>query len=154
MIKKFLGTIDSFGPTVLRLALAIVMFPHGAQKVLGWFGGHGFQATIRTFTETMHIPYVLALAVIITEFAGSILLAAGFLTRLWGIGFAVLMAVAAVKVHAANGFFMNWQGNQEGEGFEYHILAFGMAITLLILGGGKFSADAAFAASKSKKNKD
>ena len=154
MFKRILSTIDSFAPTLLRLALGGVMFPHGAQKLLGWFGGHGYAATIKSFTEDMQIPYLLALAVIITEFFGAILLLAGFLTRVWALGFAILMTVAAVKVHMAYGFFMNWSGNQKGEGFEYHLLAFGMALALLIWGGGSLSVDGVLAQKKAAKNKE
>lgn len=154
MFKRILSTIDSFAPTLLRLALGGVMFPHGAQKLLGWFGGHGYAATIKSFTEDMQIPYLLALAVIITEFFGAILLLAGFLTRVWALGFAILMTVAAVKVHMAYGFFMNWSGNQKGEGFEYHLLAFGMALALLIWGGGSLSVDGVLAQKKGAKNKE
>lgn len=154
MFKRILSTMDSFAPTVLRLALAGVMFPHGAQKLLGWFGGHGYEATIKSFTQDMQIPYALALAVIITEFFGSILLLAGFLTRIWALGFAILMTVAAIKVHMAYGFFMNWSGNQKGEGFEYHILALGISLALLIFGGGSLSVDGALAQKKVAKKND
>ena len=148
MFKRILETVDSFAPTLLRVALGVVMFPHGAQKALGWFGGHGYEATIKSFTQDMKIPMVLAVAVIVTEFLGSILLLIGFLTRIWGLGFAILMTVAAVKVHLAFGFFMNWTGKQKGEGFEYHILAVGMALALMVWGGGSLSVDKALTGKK------
>ena len=153
MFKRILATSDSFAPTLLRLTLAGVMFPHGAQKLLGWFGGNGYSATLQHFTQDMQIPLVLAHAVILTESVGAILLALGFLTRVWALGFAVLMTVAALKVHMAYGFFMNWSGKQEGEGFEYHILALGISLALLVLGGGFLSVDAALAEKKVKKPK-
>src|SRR5688572_22093465 len=100
------GTINSFGPTFLRLFLAGVMFPHGAQKMLGWWGGAGWNATIKAFTEGMHIQAPLAMAAVITEFVAPICLALGFLTRVWALGMAILITVAAVKVHYVFGFFM------------------------------------------------
>lgn len=126
---------------IARLFLGVVMFPHGAQKVLGWFGGHGFSATMGMFTEKMHIPAPFAFLAIMAEFAGSIGLIIGFLSRVAAFGIGTVMVVAIVTVHAANGFFMNWAGNQKGEGFEYHLLAIGLAIVVMICGGGKASVD-------------
>jgi putative oxidoreductase len=126
----------------LRLALGAVMFAHGAQKVLGWFGGFGFNATMQAFTGMMHIPPFFALLAILAEFAGSILLIAGGLTRLSALAITINMFVAVAMVHAANGFFMNWTGQQKGEGFEYHILAIAIGVTLLVAGAGRYSIDA------------
>lgn len=117
------------------------MFPHGAQKMLGWFGGHGFSATMHAFTTMMHLPAVLAFLAILAEFAGSLGLITGLLSRISALGIGVNMVVAIVKVHAANGFFMNWSGHQKGEGIEYHLLAIGLALIVLIYGGGKWSLD-------------
>jgi putative oxidoreductase len=127
------------------LTLGIVMFPHGAQKVLGWFGGNGFNGSFHFFTDQMHIPAVFAVLAIAAEFLGSLGLIFGFLTRLAALGIAVEMLVAVKMVHGANGFFMNWMGNQKGEGFEYHLLAIGLALIVLIYGAGKASVDAAIA---------
>lgn len=147
MIRRLLfGTSNDPVALVARLALGIVMFPHGAQKVLGWFGGYGFSGTMDFFTQTMGIPAVLALLAIAAEFLGSIGLIAGFLTRVAAFGIAVNMVVAALLVHLPNGFFMNWSGQQAGEGFEYHILAVGLAVVLMIRGGGMLSVDRAVAA--------
>jgi len=132
---------DSFVSLVARLTLGLVMFPHGAQKALGWFGGPGFSGTMNMFTEHMHIPALFALLAIAAEFAGSIGLIVGFLSRVSGFGIAVTMLVAAFMVHAPNGFFMNWAGNQKGEGFEYHLLAIGLALVVIISGAGKWSID-------------
>jgi putative oxidoreductase len=140
-LQKFVQTSPLVGPLLLRITLAVVMFPHGAQKVLGWYGGHGFSATMQSFTQNMNIPAPFAFLAILTEFAGPIALLVGFLTRLSAFGMAAVMAVAALKVHAANGFFMNWMGSQKGEGFEYHILAFGIAVALLVMGAGCCSID-------------
>ena len=135
-------TIDSFGPTLLRLGLALVLFPHGAQKVLGWWGGHGFTGTMGFFTGTMHIPAAFAILAILTEFLGPIALFLGLFTRLAALAIGVHFIVAAILGgHIYNGFFMNWMGNQKGEGFEYHILMVTIALGLLILGAGKCAFD-------------
>jgi putative oxidoreductase len=125
----------------LRLVLGIVMFPHGAQKLLGWFGGYGFSGTMGFFTEQLHIPAVFAFLAILAEFAGSLGLIAGLLTRVAAAGILTNMLVAVAMVHGKVGFFMNWSGQQAGEGFEYHLLAIGIAIVLIIRGGGLASAD-------------
>jgi putative oxidoreductase len=126
---------------VLRITLAVVMFPHGAQKVLGWFGGHGFSRTMKYFTDS-GIPAVFALLAIAAEFLGPLGLAVGLLTRIAAFGVACVMLVAILTVWP-NGFFMNWYGNQKGEGLEYHLLASGIAITLIIVGAGAWSLDGA-----------
>jgi putative oxidoreductase len=144
MFKKLIQTDGSnIAAPIVRLALGIVMFPHGAQKALGWFGGQGFSATVGFFTEQMQVPYILAVLVVAAEFLGSIGLIIGFLTRVAAFGIGCVMAGAVAMVHAPNGFFMNWFGTQQGEGFEYHILALGMAIALMIRGAGAASVDAA-----------
>jgi putative oxidoreductase len=126
---------------ILRVTLAVVMFPHGAQKMLGWFGGHGFGGTMKYFTDS-GIPAVFALLAIAAEFLGSLGLAVGLLTRVAAFGIACLMLVDIFTVWP-NGFFMNWDGNQKGEGFEYHLLALGIAIALVIVGAGAWSLDGA-----------
>jgi putative oxidoreductase len=127
---------------ILRLTLAVVIFPHGAQKVLGWFGGHGFRNTVKFFTNT-GIPIIFAWLAIAAEFLGPLGLALGLLTRVAALGIACVMLVAMLKVHWPHGFFMNWSGNQKGEGFEFHLLALGMAIALILMGGGSWSVDRA-----------
>ena len=129
---------------ILRITLSVVMFPHGAQKVLGWFGGHGFKATMKSFTNA-GIPALLALLAIAAEFFGPLGLAFGFLTRIAAFGIACVMLVAIVAVHWSHGFFMNWYGNQKAEGFEYHLLVLGIAIALIIVGAGDWSLDSALA---------
>jgi len=129
---------------ILRITLSVVMFPHGAQKVLGWFGGHGFKATMKSFTNA-GIPALLALLAIAAEFFGPLVLAFGFLTRIAAFGIACVMLVAIVAVHWSHGFFMNWYGNQKAEGFEYHLLVLGIAIALIIVGAGDWSLDSALA---------
>jgi putative oxidoreductase len=141
LLKRLVQTKDEAGWLLVRVALGVVMLPHGAQKALGWFGGHGFNATMQTFTEKMHIPAALAFLAIAAEFAGSMGLIVGLLTRVAALGIGVVMVVAVLTVHLQNGFFMNWFGQQSGEGFEYHILAIGMALALVWAGGGKWSID-------------
>jgi putative oxidoreductase len=130
---------------VLRLALAVVIFPHGAQKVLGWFGGYGFAGTLHFFTTMMHIPAPLAVLAILAEFVGPILLVLGLFTRLGALAITVNMVVAVLTVHLANGFFMNWMGQQKGEGVEYFIYAITVGLILTVVGSGRFALDAALA---------
>ncbi len=140
-LKTFFHTEDSTTHLILRVVLGLVIFFHGAQKLLGWFGGHGFDGTMGFFTETMGVPALIAFLVIIGESLGSLGLITGFLTRLSAAGVACILLGAIALVHWPNGIFMNWQGQQAGEGFEYHLLALGLAIPLILYGGGKFSLD-------------
>jgi putative oxidoreductase len=140
MLRKIVGTSDNLPLTIVRLALGIVMFPHGAQKVLGWFGGPGFGPTMSAF-EHMGIPAPFAFLAIAAEFLGSLGLIFGFLARIAAFGILCNMLVAIVKVHLPNGFFMNWTGHQHGEGFEYHLLAVGIALAVVFAGAGPFSVD-------------
>lgn len=141
-LKFLFKTDDSFSLTLARLTLGSVMFPHGAQKMLGWFSGYGFNGTMGFFTQQMHVPAPLAFLAILAEFAGSIGLIVGCLSRVAAFGIFSNMVVAILTVHAANGFFMNWYGNQKGEGFEYHLLAIGLALIVIFYGAGKASIDA------------
>ena len=136
-------TDNDVSTLLLRLVLGAVFFPHGAQMVLGWFGGYGFSGTMGFFTGTLHIPAPFAFLAIAAQFAGAIALILGLFTRLAALGIAANMLVAVAMVHAQYGWFMNWFGNQKGEGFEYHLLAIGIAILLIIRGGGKWAADTA-----------
>lgn len=142
MLKRFFDTKDDMSLLVARLALGIVFFPHGAQKLLGWFGGGGFSGTIGAFTQG-GMPWIVALLVILGESLGSISLILGFMSRFCAFGIGCIMLGAIFMVHRANGFFMNWQGNQQGEGYEYHLLALGLVLALIIGGGGKWSVDRA-----------
>ena len=121
--------------------LGCVIFPHGAQKLLGLFGGFGFTDTMTNFTQTAGLPWVIAFLIIMGESFGSLGLIAGFCTRLSAFGLICIMVGAIIMVHSPNGFFMNWFGKQAGEGFEYHLLVIGTSIPLLISGGGKYSID-------------
>ena len=141
MLRKLVSTDDSAAITILRLVLGIVFFAHGAQKMLGWFGGYGFTGTMGFFTGAMHIPAVFAFLAIAAEFFGGLGLIFGFLTRIAAFGIGVNMLVAVAMVHAQFGFFMNWTGAQKGEGFEYHLLTLAVTIFLMIKGAGAFSID-------------
>ena len=138
--KYILGTDNDVSSLVLRFVLGAVMFPHGAQKLFGWFGGYGFGGTMGFFTESLGIPAPLAFLAIMAESLGALALMAGLVTRIAAFGIGGVMVVAGM-MHLENGFFMNWSGQQAGEGFEFHILAAGMAVALLIKGGGRFAVD-------------
>jgi putative oxidoreductase len=141
MIRRLFATDDSAATAILRVVLGLVFFVHGAQKMLGWFGGYGFSGTMGFFTGTLHIPAPLAFLAIAAEFFGGLGLIPGFLTRIAAFGIAVNMLVAIATVHGAFGFFMNWSGTQKGEGFEYHLLVLAMTAFLMIRGAGAFSVD-------------
>jgi putative oxidoreductase len=140
-MQTLFKTDESWSPLVLRVMLAAVMFPHGAQKLLGWFGGHGFEGTLGFFTQQMGLPWLVAFLVIIGESLGSLALAAGLLTRFTSASFIIIMLGAIATVHWPQGFFMNWFGQQQGEGFEYHLLVIGMSAALVLTGGGAWSLD-------------
>lgn len=145
MIKAFFRTPNDWASLFARLALGVVMLPHGLQKVAGMFGGHGFEATLSHFTSKMGMPTSVAVLVILAESAGALGLIVGFCTRLCALGIGMVMTGAIVMAHWQHGFFMNWFGKQAGEGFEYHILAIGLALALLIRGGGALSIDRSIA---------
>src|SRR5467141_4985905 len=136
MFRKLITTDDNPATLILRLVLGVVFFAHGAQKLLGWFGGPGFSGTMGMFTGYMHIPAPFAVLAIAAEFFGGLGLILGFLTRIAAFGIAVNMIVAVLMVHSHVGFFVNWSGNQKGEGFEYHLLALAVAIPVMIRGAG------------------
>lgn len=146
MLDALLHTDTGLVGLVLRLTLAVVIFPHGAQKALGWFGGHGPAGTLGFF-RSMGIPTPLGVLGILAEFVGPMLLLVGFGTRLAALGILAVMAVAVWKVHRPLGFFGNWFGQLPAgqEGFEYHLLAIGLALGLLVSGGGALSLDALLA---------
>jgi putative oxidoreductase len=141
MLRKLTATDHTIAITILRIVLGIVFFAHGAQKMLGWFGGYGFTGTMGYFTGTMHIPAVFAFLAIAAEFFGGLGLIFGLLTRVAAFGIAVNMLVAVITVHSQFGFFANWSGTQKGEGYEYHLLVLAMCAFLMIKGAGAVSVD-------------
>lgn len=144
-MRRLMRTDGGAAGLILRLTLAIVIFPHGAQKLLGWFGGNGFSGTMGFFTENLGLPWIVAFLVIVAEFFGSLGLLVGLLTRVCAAGIGAVMIGAIFMVHWQHGFFMNWTGQQQGQGFEYHLLVLGIVIALLVTGGGAASADRALA---------
>ncbi len=140
-VKKILATHPNIGFSIARLALGLVLFPHGAQKLLGLFGGYGYSATMETFTTQMGLPSIVAFSVIMIEFFGAISLVLGFLSRFWALSLAGMFVGIIFTTQLEYGFFMNWFGNQAGEGYEYSLLIIGFALTIVINGSGKWSID-------------
>jgi putative oxidoreductase len=142
--SRLVATSDSLAPLFLRLALGLMILPHGLQKTFGWFGGYGFQGTMGYLTNTFGAPWIFALLAILAESVGGVMLLLGLGTRLAALGVGGVMLVASTQ-HWQHGFFMNWFGAQKGEGIEFFILALGIVAALLIQGGGKASVDARLA---------
>lgn len=140
-MKALFLTDNSWTGLILRLTLGLVMFPHGAQKLLGWYGGFGFNGTMGFFTQQMGMPWLIAFLVILGESLGSVALLAGLLTRFTAAGIVAIMLGAITMVHLPHGFFMNWFGKQQGEGYEYHLLVIGITAALLVTGAGRWSID-------------
>ena len=143
MFRSLIATARDSAPTIARIMLGIVMFPHGAQKALGWYGGPGIEGTMGYLHGMMHIPVLFVWLAIAAEFLGSLGLIVGFLGRVAAFGIACNMAVAVATTHIPNGFFMNWSGQQKGEGYEYHLLALALAAIVVVKGSGAYSVDRA-----------
>ncbi|MHA4809408.1 DoxX family protein [Flavitalea flava] len=141
MKKIIFQTNDQYAPLVLRLLLGLVLFPHGAQKLLGWFGGFGFSGTMDYFTQTRHMPWIVGFLVILIEFFGPLALILGWATRIWSAAIAIVMAGIILSTFHEY-FFMDWFGNHKIEGAEFFLLTIGMAGSLIISGSGRYSLDA------------
>ncbi len=141
MLTWMLGTDGDWVITIVRIVLGVVFFAHGAQKAFGWFGGAGLQSTVRVFREHLQIPAPLALLSVAAEFLGGLGLIVGLLSRIAAHAIAVVMIVAILAVHRKFGFFMNWYGEKQGHGIEYHILVLALALAVMIKGAGAFSLD-------------
>jgi putative oxidoreductase len=141
MISKLAQTNTSISPVVIRIFLGLVMLPHGLQKTLGMFGGYGFSGTMDAFTQKLGLPAAVAFLVIMAESLGALSIILGFMTRFCAASLAVVMIGAVHMAHWDNGFFMNWFGQQAGEGFEYHLLVIGMCVALVFSGAGTLSVD-------------
>jgi putative oxidoreductase len=141
MLRQLLESNNDPLLALVRVVVGIVFLAHGTQKVFGWFGGSGFTGTMQFFTQTMRIPALLAFLAIMAEFAGGLGLIFGLLGRVAAFGIFVNMLVAVAMVHRKVGFFMNWLGQQKGEGFEYHLLALALTLLLMVRGSGAFSID-------------
>jgi putative oxidoreductase len=142
MLYSLVRTPNDRTLAMLRIVLGIVFFAHGAQKMLGWFGGPGFSTTMQLFGE-MGVPSLLAFLAIAAEFFGGLALVFGLLGRVAALGIGINMLVAITTVHLQHGFFMNWAGSQQGEGFEYHLLVIAISLAVLIKGSGAMSVDRA-----------
>ena len=141
MLANLLQTDANWVLTILRVVLGIVIFAHGAQKMLGWFGGYGFSGTMGFFTKSMKIPAPFAFLAICAEFFGGLGLILGLLTRIAAFGVGVNMLVAIAAVHWKHGLFANWTGAQKGEGFEFHLLALAIVVAIIVQGAGALSLD-------------
>jgi putative oxidoreductase len=141
MFRKLMATDNDVAIAVLRLVLGVVFFAHGAQKLLGWFGGYGFTGTMGFFTGMLHIPAAFAVLAIVAEFLGGLGLVFGLFTRVAAFGIFCNMLVAVAMIHHQFGLFMNWSGTQKGEGFEFHLLALAITVFLMIRGAGAASID-------------
>ncbi len=140
MFRKLVETDNDYVLTITRVIVGAVFFAHGAQKMLGWFGGYGFDGTMGAFTH-QGIPALFAFLAICAEFVGSLGLISGLLTRIAAFGITCNMLVAIFMVHDRNGFFMNWTGTQNGEGIEYHLLVLALTILFMAKGAGALSLD-------------
>jgi len=147
MVKTLAATDNSPAQLLIRLALGVVIFPHGAQKVLGWFGGPGYGATVTTFSA-MGFPFWAIILLMVSEVFGSLLLVLGLFTRVWALAIGVAIAICLKMNHLQHGFFMNWFGQQQGEGYEYHLLVLGISLALVVRCGAMLSLDRVLARDK------
>jgi putative oxidoreductase len=141
MLERLLATDRSSTLLVQRVALGLVILPHGLQKLLGWWGGYGIDGTMAFFTDTLGVPAPLGALVIASDSLGALALIVGLGTRLAAFGTIATMLGAILLWHLPNGFFMNWSGTQAGEGFELHLLALALALPLAVRGGGRYALD-------------
>ncbi|WP_350287401.1 DoxX family protein [uncultured Croceitalea sp.] len=141
LLEKTITTHPNLGFAIARLTLGLVILPHGAQKLLGLFGGYGYSATMDSLTTQMGLPSLVAFSVIMIEFFGSISLILGFFSRFWALSLAGMFTGIIITTQLEHGFFMNWFGNQAGEGYEYSLLILGIAMTVLFNGSGEWSID-------------
>lgn len=144
MKSLLFATSDHWAGLIARVTVAIVIFPHGMQKLLGSFGGYGFSGTMQFFTDTMGLPWFIGFLVIFIEFFGSLLLLIGLAGRGVAVAMAILMLSIIVTSHSQY-FFMNWFGNQSGEGFEFFLLVIGLSLIVIAAGSGRYSVDCVIA---------
>jgi putative oxidoreductase len=140
MLKKITATRNDYSLAFARIVLGVVFFAHGAQKMLGWFGGAGFSGTINEFSK-FGMPATVALFAIFVEFFGSLSLVFGLLSRVAAVAIIVEMIGAILTIHIHNGFFMNWTGHNKGEGVEYHLITIALAFLIVVHGAGALSID-------------
>jgi len=137
-----LSTSAAWSLLIVRVFLGVIFFAHGAQKVFGWFGGPGLKGTIGYFQSALHVPPALAVLAVLTECFGGLAVFVGVLTRFAALGLFVVMLVAIATVHARNGFFLNMSLEPgKGHGIEFNLALLGMALALMVGGGGAMSVD-------------
>lgn len=141
MIESLTGTHADWIVAIARVVLGIIFFAHGAQKMLGWYGGAGLASTMRTFTEHLHLPSTLAFLVIAGELVSGIGLVVGLFSRIAALFIVLTMVGAIATVHFRFGLFMDWFGSQKGHGIEYHLLAIALALVVVVKGAGAYSLD-------------
>jgi len=141
LVQTILKTHPNIGFSIARLTLGLVILPHGAQKLLGLFGGNGYSSTMDFFTTQMGLPSLVGFSIIMIEFFGAISLILGLFSRLWAISLIGMFIGIIYTTQLSHGFFMNWFGNQSGEGYEYSLLVIGLALTIVVNGSGKWSVD-------------
>jgi putative oxidoreductase len=144
LVAKAVPTDRDSAAAIARVALGAILFPHGAQHALGWFGGYGFSGTLGWMTGTLGFPAPLAALGIVTELVAPVLMVLGLGGRLTAAALMVHMAFAS-SPHWSTGFFMNWFGTHAAgvEGFEYHLLAVALAAVVVVKGMGSLSFDRA-----------
>lgn len=141
-LSVIFNTRDHISGLVLRVTAALVILPHGCQLLFGWFGGMGYAAAMNYFKQTEGLPVMIGFLVILLQFAGSLLILLGTLTRLVSAAMIFLFLGMIVTSHWQHGFFMNWMGTGAGEGFEFHLLVIGLCLSLVMNGAGVYSIDA------------
>ena len=139
-LVRFMRTTPDPLLVIARMVLGVVMLAHGSRKVFGMLGGRGLEATYAFFAG-FGIPPWLGTLAIVAEFAGGAALVLGLLGRLAAAGLIVNMLVAVLVVHGRFGFFMNWGGQQAGEGIEFHLITIALLLMILVHGSGPMSLD-------------
>lgn len=140
-LSSIVLTGDHYTGLIYRITLGVVILPHGCQMMLGWFGGYGFSGSMQYLTQTEGLPWIVGFGVIALQFFGALSILAGFGARLLAVATMAMFTGMILTSHIEHGFFMNWGGNQQGEGFEYHLLVIGLSIALMLNGAGKYSVD-------------
>jgi putative oxidoreductase len=136
------GTFASKSLLIVRVVLGVIFFAHGAQKVFGWFGGPGLRGVVSYFKQSLGVPAPLSVLAALTECFGGLAMIVGLLVRPAAVGLIVVMLVAIATVHWRNGFFLNWSlESGKGHGFEMNLALIGMALAVLVGGGGALSID-------------
>ena len=142
MLNTLFNTDSSDNAALIaRVFVGLVILPHGLQKLFGMFGGYGFSATLEFFSGSMGIPVPIGFLIIMGESVGAVFLIIGLLSRISAAGLLIIMIGAIFMGHFQHGFFMNWFGNQQGEGFEYHLLVIGLSLIVILNGGGRWALD-------------